>query len=192
MIADRGAKRKEPQPPIRIEALLPRWAQVTRPASVVSGGPQMPPSTVALTSPWAHSDRPKGLCERRNVVLRTTLDYPLEPIPPARAIPPIGRCVNGSAVGSSSPSNTIMPACVDMRIVLGDPIHLYLWAMSFRTVDFSIVPFPRPGMTGWNESKSGGTRAAHLLLLDRLWESARQHKVPQAGAGRLISRPSLE
>ena len=137
MVRDKMVKRKEPRLPVRVEALLPRWAQVTRPESVVSGGPQMPPSTVASTLPWAQSGRPKGLCERRNVALRTILDYPLESIPPARAIPLIGPCLNGCAVDSSSPSSTIIPACVDMRIVLGGPIHLYLWAMSFRTKDIA-------------------------------------------------------
>ena len=138
MVGDNTIKRKELRPPIRVEALLPRWAQVTRPESVVSGGPQVPPSTAASALPWAQSDRPKGLCECRNVVLQSKLDYPLELIPPARTIPLDGRCLNGCAVGSSSPSSTIIiPACVDRRIVLRDPIHLYLWAMSFRTKDMA-------------------------------------------------------
>ncbi len=160
MVGDRTVKRKEPRPPIRVEAPLPRWAQVTRAESVVSSGLQVPPSTVA--SPWAQSDRPKGLSEHRNVVLRTTLDYPLESIPPATAIPPAGRCAICSSMDSSLPSNTIVPACADMRIVLGDRIHLYLWAMSCRTVDFSIAHFPRLGMTGWNaQANTGRTRRGH-------------------------------
>jgi hypothetical protein len=135
MVGDKTVKGKEPRPPIRVEALLPRWAQVTRPEPVVSGGPQMPPLTVAPTLPWAQSDRPKGLCERRNVVLQSTHGNPLEPIPPTRAMAPDGHCLKDHAMDSTLPSNTIIPACVDMRIVLGDPFYLYLWAMSFRTKD---------------------------------------------------------
>lgn len=133
MVGDEPIKRNEPRPPIRVEALLPRWAQVTRLESVVSGGPPVPPSIAASTLPWAQSDRPKGLCESRNVVLRKPLDNPREPILPARVIPLIGRCLHGCAAGSSTPSSMSIPACADMRIVPGDPIHLYLWAMSFRT-----------------------------------------------------------
>ena len=135
MVGDEPIKRNEPRPPIRVEALLPRWAQVTRLESVVSGGPPVPPSIAASTLPWARSDRPKRLSERRNVVLRKPLDNPREPILPAREIPLIGRCLHGCAMDSTSPSNSIIPACVEMRIVLGDPFQLYLWAMSFRTKD---------------------------------------------------------
>ena len=132
MVGGKTVKRKEPRPPIRVEALLPRWAQVTRPESGVSGGPQMPPLTAAPTLPWAQLDRPKGLCEYRSVVLRNTLGNPLEPIPPTRAIAPDGQRLKGRAMHSTSPS-TIIPPCADMRIVLEDPIHLYLWTMPFRT-----------------------------------------------------------
>ena len=137
MVGDKKIKRKEPRPPIRVEALLPRWAQVTQPESVVSGGPPMPPSTAASTLPWAQPDRPKELYEGRNVVLRKPLDNPLEPILPARAIPLIGRCLHGCAVGSSTPSIKSIPAFVDMRIVPGDPFHLYLWPMYLCTKDMA-------------------------------------------------------
>ena len=84
MVGDKAMKRKEPRPPIRVEALLPRWAQVTRAESAVSDGPPMPSLTVASTLPWAQSDHPKELCEYRNVVLRKPLDNPLEPTLPTK------------------------------------------------------------------------------------------------------------
>lgn len=133
MVGDRTIKEKEPRPPTRVEAPLPRWAQVIRPEPLVSGGPQMPPSTVASTLPWAQSDRPIELCEHRNVVLRSTLGNPLEPIPPASTMVFDGHCLERRTMDATLPSSTIIAACLDLRIVLGDPIHLYLWTMSFRT-----------------------------------------------------------
>jgi hypothetical protein len=96
LLGDKTVKRKEPRPPIRVEALLPRWAQVTRPASAISGASQKLPWAVVSTLPWAQSDRPIALCARRNVVWQTTIDYPFEAILPATPIPVSGRCTDGS------------------------------------------------------------------------------------------------
>ena len=130
-------KRKEPRPPIRVEALLPRWAQVTRAASVVSGGLQVLPWTVASTLPWAQSDRPTGLSQCRNVVLQTTIDHPFESIPSATAITSIGRCANGSAplvsVHLLPPLYQLASTCTSSP---GTLCFLYLRTLSFRTDRF--------------------------------------------------------
>jgi hypothetical protein len=132
-----SAKRKEPRPPIRVEALLPRWAQVTQAASAISDASQVWPWTVASTLASAQSDLPTTICERRNVVWQTTFDYPFEPIPPSMSISMSERCANGSAPCVALHLRKRLYQVNSARTSSkGTLFHLYLWAMSFRTIDF--------------------------------------------------------
>lgn len=93
----RGSPQKnEPRPPIRVEAPLPRWAQVTRIASAVAAASRMRPRSDASAWPWGQSDRPTGLCPRRNAIWRTTLDCPFNSIPSVTPTSESDRYDNGS------------------------------------------------------------------------------------------------
>jgi hypothetical protein len=157
-MGERPINRKEPRPPIRVEALPPRWAQLTRLVSQVSVGRQASPGAVASAWPSARRDHPKGSIERKSEISRTKLGYPSQPIPSATTIPPIGRCANGSkprvSLDLPAPVYQLLSTCASS---FGTLFLLYLRAVSFRTTGFSTAPRHRRAWQHGVEAEKGQT-----------------------------------
>jgi hypothetical protein len=144
MTGERQYNRKEPRPPIRVEALPPRWAQVTWLASLVSVGRPAPPWAVSSALPAAQPGHPTGAVVRRNEALQTKLGYPSQSIPSATAIPPIGRCGSGAKPRVSRHLQPVYQLASTCASSCGTPFLLYLRALSSRTIGFATLPIHGP------------------------------------------------
>ena len=79
-------KKKEPRPPIRVEAPPPRWTRLTWAVWPASVGRRVPPCPLVSALLSAQPDRPTGPPEGRNVVSQSAIGYPSEPLPSATAL----------------------------------------------------------------------------------------------------------